>query len=158
MGYRQSDAEILLLCEDLINCLNRHKSLSGTTDAERESSPIGRRLNFIRQRIETERRLIEEVSAPGRLLIEHLSLFAGKMDYTIGFIYGNIKTGRGLLSGVRIGEWGTITLDIGDVSLCWRDADVGYMSTRTGLLSAPRTAARTILRSFSAIHLSMTKS
>lgn len=138
MGYRQSDAEILLLCEDLINCLNRHKSLSGTTDAERESSPIGRRLNFIRQRIETERRLIEEVSAPGRLLIEHLSLFAGKMDYTIGFIYGNIKTGRGLLSGVRIGEWGTITLDIGDVSLCWRDADVGYMFYPDRIIIRPK--------------------
>ena len=138
MTYHESDAEILLLCEDLINCLNAHPGLTGATEAEREASPIGRRLGFLRKRIETERRLIEEISMPGRLLIEHFSLFAGKMDYTIGFSYGNIKTGRGLLSGVRIGEWGTITLDIGDVSVNWRDADVGYMFYPDRIIVRPK--------------------
>lgn len=127
MAKKISDQEILLLYEDLIKVFTKHDVVKHSSQLDIDASPIDRRLSFIRERVETERRLIEEISRPGRLMIEHFSLFLEKMDYTIGFIYGDIKTGRGLLANIRVGEWGTITLEIGDVSVTWRDADVGYM-------------------------------
>lgn len=142
MSKKLSDQDILLVCDDLLKVFGDHNIDLHDSQLAVDSAPIDRRFSFIRDRIETERRLIEDISRPGRLMIEHFSLFMDKMDYTIGFIYGDIKTGRGLLGNIRVGEWGTVSLEIGDVSVTWRDADVGYMFYPDRIIVRPKDSAQ----------------
>lgn len=74
------DQEILLICEDIEQCLKRAEQLPDYND----SSSYYCRLTTLQEKIATERRLQEEISLPCRLLLEHFSLFLGKWDYSIG--------------------------------------------------------------------------
>ena len=133
------DTQILLFCEEL---LQKFQSEEVQSWLKNEDQPLAKRLNFIRERIETERRLIEELSRPARLILEHFTMFLEKRDYTIGLLYGDVHTGRGLLSGIHIGKWGTIHIQIGDISVTWRDADVGYMFYADRIVIRPKDSAQ----------------
>ena len=117
------DAKVLLLCEDLSNVLQAFETQADITSAD----TVERRLKHIKDHIQTERRLIEEIGLPCRFIVDHFSGFLGEMEYSIGFQYGDIRSGRGLLNSIRIGEWGTVNVKIGDVELSWRDDDAQYM-------------------------------
>lgn len=117
------DKALLLLLEDLEQCLKQAEQLP----EYRDSSSYYCRLLPLKEKIATERRLQEEVSLPCRFLLEHFSLFLGKWDYTIGCKYGLIQSGRGMLSDIKIGEWGNVSLIINGMEITWRDADYNYM-------------------------------
>ena len=87
------DQQILLICEDIEQCLKRAELLPDYND----SSSYYCRLVTLKEKVATERRLQEELSLPCRFLLEHFSLFLGKWDYTIGCKYGQMQRGRGML-------------------------------------------------------------
>ena len=88
------DQELLLICEDIEQCLKRAEQLPDYND----SSSYYCRLITLKEKIATERRLQEEISLPCRFLLEHFSLFLGKWDYSIGCKYGQMQGGRGILT------------------------------------------------------------
>ncbi len=135
------DHDILLFYEDLINVFNKW-DMPKTVEGPGATGAVLKRLARVRERIELERRLIEDISRPGRLLVEHFSMFLENMDYSVGFATDNIKAGRGILNHVKIGEWGTITLAVGSASITWRDADVGYMFYPDRIIVRPRESAQ----------------
>lgn len=120
------DNQTLLLCEDLANTL--HQGMEALSEYyNHKDASLLKRFEQIERMIATERRLIEEVSLPCRYIVAHFSLLLHEPEYNIGFSFRDIKSGRGLLNQLEIGEWGTVSLRIGDVSLKWRDADAVYM-------------------------------
>lgn len=131
------DQKILLICEDIEQCLKQAEQLPGYQD----SSSYYCRLITLKEKIATERRLQEEVSLPCRFLLEHFSLFLGKWDYTIGCKYGQMQCGRGTLSNLKIGEWGNVSLIINGIEVTWRDADYNYMFYPDKVILRPKTAA-----------------
>ena len=119
----QQDQEILLVYEEVGEVLKRLEEKEGVD----ENTSYYSRLKLIKDQIATERRLIEEISLPCRFILEHFSFFLGKPDYTLGFKYGKIQAGRGLLSAITVEEWGNIRLSLGSIELSWRDAEYQYM-------------------------------
>lgn len=117
------DQKILMLCEDLERTMKEAEKLPEYND----SSSYFCRWATIQRKVDTERRLQEEVSLPCRLLLEHFSLFLGKWDYNIGFKAGQVQGGRGALADIYIGPWGNIFLNIDGMEVTWRDADYNYM-------------------------------
>jgi hypothetical protein len=125
MHYLDYDEDLLLLCEDMQQALK--KFCAAHPASLTDGSPLKNRLDAISADIVTEARMIEELSLPGRFIVEHLSMMLGRGDYAVGFAYRAIKSGRRALSDIKVGEWGTITVVLGDVSVSWRDADAQYM-------------------------------
>lgn len=127
MNNNSNDDAILMLCEDLVNTIQAScKAMKDKYDAD-SALPIDRRFAFILEKIETERRLIEDVSSPCRFVIEHFTLLLDELEYTIGFQFKGARSGRGLLNNIKLGPWGTVTVKIGDVDLTWRDHEALYM-------------------------------
>ena len=133
------DQEILLICEDIEQCLKRAEQLPDYND----SSSYYCRLTTLQEKIATERRLQEEISLPCRLLLEHFSLFLGKWDYSIGCRYGQVQRGRGMLSDIRVGQWGNVSLIIDGLEVTWRDADYNYMFYPDKVILRPKAAGKT---------------
>lgn len=131
---QEKDSAVLMLCEELLHRIGKE----GDALLADEDSPLARRFALIRERIMTEQHLLEDISRPGRLMVEHFSMFLEEMDYTVSFARGDVKTGRGLLKGIRVGEWGTISVDINDFTVTWRDADVAYMFYPDRILVRPK--------------------
>lgn len=94
---------------------------------DQENHPQSIRFKALLDKLTTERRLIEEVSLPCRLILEHFSTFMGKPDHTVGFRLGLLEVGRGVLNDFTIDEWGNVHLIIGNISLGWRDKDYQYL-------------------------------
>ncbi len=132
------DQELLLICEDMEQCLKQAEQLPAYND----SSSYYCRLTALKEKIATERRLQEEVSLPCRFLLEHFSLFLGKWDYSIGCKYGLVQCGRGILSDIKIGEWGNVSLIINGLEVNWRDADYDYMFYPDKVILRPKTVGK----------------
>ncbi|MBE6112047.1 MAG: hypothetical protein E7195_03350 [Peptococcaceae bacterium] len=132
------DQELLLICEDMEQCLKRAEQLPGYND----SSSYYCRLVTLKEKIATERRLQEEISLPCRFLLEHFSLFLGKWDYSIGCKYGLVQCGRGMLSDIKIGEWGNVSLIIDGLEVNWRDADYDYMFYPDKVILRPKSVGK----------------
>ena len=132
------DQEILFICEDIEQCLKRAEQLPGYND----SSSYYCRLITLKEKIATERRLQEEISLPCRFLLEHFSLFLGKWDYSIGCKYGQVPRGRGILTDIKIGEWGNVSLIIDSLEITWRDADYNYMFYPDKVILRPKAAGK----------------
>jgi len=94
---------------------------------EEENHPQTLRFKTLLEKCTTERRLLEEVSLPCRFILEHFTTFIGKQDQSVGFHYGGLEGGRGILNDFTIDEWGNIILIIGNIRLGWRDADYQYL-------------------------------
>lgn len=123
MDQQELDQKVLMICEDIEQSLKQAEQLPNYQD----SASYYCRLNMLREIVATERRLQEEVSLPCRFLLEHFSLFLGKWDYNIGCKYGQMQCGRGMLSGIKILDWGNVVLTIDGMEVTWRDADYDYM-------------------------------
>lgn len=117
------DQALLLMCEEVGEALKKIEELEGFN----ENTSYYCRLKVLKDKIDTERRMIEDVSLPCRFILEHFSFFLGKLDYTLGFKHGKIQAGRGILTDINIAEWGNVRLSIGSVEIAWRDADYQYM-------------------------------
>ncbi len=117
------DSQFLAIYEDLHQIILR---LYDKYPAAKENSPQADRLAEIKDRIEIERRIIDELSLPCRLIVEHLSMFKGKPDYTLGFKSGRVDVSRSTLIDLRVGQWGNVYLAVGNVELHWRDEDYLY--------------------------------
>ena len=92
-----------------------------------ENHPQAVRFKILLEKLTTERRLLEEISLPCRLILEHFSTFMRKPDHTIDFRSGQLEVGRGILNDFVIDEWGNIYILIGNIRLGWRDQDYQYL-------------------------------
>ena len=120
---QEIDEKLLSIYEDIAGLIKEAEKLPNYE----ESSSYYCRLEAIRVKVATERRIIEELSAPCRFLLEHFSLFLGRWDYSVGVQYGQIQSGRSVLTDIRVGEWGKVSLCIGNLEVTWRDADYQYL-------------------------------
>ena len=77
--------------------------------------------------VASERRLIEEISLPCRLILEHFSTFLDQPDRGIGIRYGQSSYSHGDYLGYAINEWGHVTLKVGNCRITWRDDEYQYM-------------------------------
>ena len=139
MDSKQFDQQILLICEEIEHSFKQAESKSEYDD----QSPYFCRINLLKTKIATERRIIEEISRPCRFILDHFSLFLDKWDYTIGFKYGNMQAGRGLLSDIKVGEWGNVSLMIGNSEIAWRDADYQYLFYPDKVILRPQDISKT---------------
>lgn len=121
----ERDQRYLEALEELTQTLWRCKEKYGL-DAE-ENHPQALRLKALEGRLTTERRLLEEISLPCRFILEHFSTFMAKPDHTIGFRFGTLEVGRGVLNDFSINEWGNVSVTIGNICLSWRDKDYQYL-------------------------------
>ena len=97
----------------------------GGKDSEFQSQRL--RFRHFEDLAATERRLIEEISPPCRLILEHFSTFIDQPDRSISIRYGQIQYTNGNYQGFSINEWGHVTLKIGNCRLTWRDDEYQYM-------------------------------
>ena len=125
MQFLEHDAEVLMLCEDLQEVLNKFRNKLHWSDDE--DLALQKRLAQIEGAIDSERRLIEEIGLPGRFVVEHFTQILGEVNYSMGLQYRELKSSRGPLNALSVGQWGTITAKIGNVEVSWRDQDVQYM-------------------------------
>lgn len=139
MKFLEHDAEVLLLCEDLQEVLKKFKAQLSLPDDEDLS--LQKRLALIEKAINSERRLIEDIGLPGRYIVEHLTAILGEPNYSMGMQYRELQTSRGPLSEISVGEWGTITMKIGNVEVSWRDQDVQYMFYPDQIVVRPKDSA-----------------
>lgn len=121
----ERDQKYLEILEEITQTLWRCKEKHGLETEE--NHPQALRLKDLEGRLTTERRLIEEVSLPCRFILEHFSTFMAKADHTIGFRFGTLEVGRGILNEFSIDEWGNIFVTIGNICLSWRDNDYQYL-------------------------------
>ncbi len=125
MQFLEHDAEVLMLCEDLQEVLNKFRNKMHWSDDE--DLALQKRLAQIAGAIDSERRLIEEIGLPGRFVVEHFTQILGEVNYSMGLQYRELKSSHGPLNALSVGQWGTITAKIGNVEVSWRDQDVQYM-------------------------------
>lgn len=79
------------------------------------------------KKIRTSRRTIEDLSRPCRMMLEHFSHFLGDYNNSIGYKVGQFLEGRSVLVDFEVEEWGNIVLNLGNVTLKWRDEDYNYL-------------------------------
>ncbi len=79
------------------------------------------------KKIRTSRRAIEELSLPSRMMLEHFSYFLGDYTHSMGYKVGQFLDGRAVLVDFEVQEWGNIILNLGNVTLKWRDEDYKYL-------------------------------
>ena len=126
MDRMRQDENLLVLYEDLMRAVVSGKKQLMAKDEILLSSFI-KRLEGLKEKLEFERRLIEDVSLPARLILEHFSYFLDETDDILQFSYGNITSGHGRLHQMKINDWATICLVIGDSEITWRDSEVHYL-------------------------------
>lgn len=139
MTFSEYDDDILLLCEDLQNVLRSFKVEHPWVEGD--ETALGKRIATIEKAILSEQRLIEDISLPGRFIVEHFSTMLNEIGYSMGFQYREVKSGRGPLNNVVVGSWGTITIKVGDIELSWRDQDVQYMFYPDQVVVRPKDSA-----------------
>ncbi len=125
MTFSEHDDAVLLLCEDLQNVMRRFKEEQSWVEGN--ETPLIKRWAGIEKAIASEQRLLEEISLPGRFVVEHFSMMVGEIGYSMGFQYREVQSGRGPVNSIDVGPWGTINVKVGDIVLSWRDEDVQYM-------------------------------
>ena len=79
------------------------------------------------RKIRTSRRSIEDLSFPCRMMLEHFSHFMGDYTHSMGYKIGQFMEGRAVLVDFEVQEWGNITLNLGNITLKWRDEDYTYL-------------------------------
>lgn len=121
----ERDQRHLEALEEITQTVWRAKEKYGLLD--NENHPQALRFRALEEKLTTERRLLEEISLPCRFILEHISTFIGKPDQTIGFRFGQLEVGRGVLNDFSVNEWGSVCLIIGNIRLGWRDKDYQYL-------------------------------
>ncbi|MCL2121064.1 MAG: hypothetical protein FWH28_02300 [Clostridiales bacterium] len=128
MSERESrDARYLTALEELTQTIRRITGDYLEEDRDPEFHSQRLRFRHVEELVATERRLIEEISPPCRLILEHFSTFYDQPDRGIGIRYGQSSYFNGDFLGFSINEWGHITLKVGDCRITWRDEEYQYM-------------------------------
>ncbi|MCL1848437.1 MAG: hypothetical protein FWF83_02030 [Clostridiales bacterium] len=121
------DERYIAVLEDMTQALRRITHENPVEDKEPELQSQVLRFRHLEELAASERRLIEEVSPPCRLILEHLSTFIDQPDRSVSIKYGQIMYSHGDFLGFTINEWGHVTLKIGNCRLTWRDDEYRYM-------------------------------
>lgn len=121
---QERDQKYLETLEEITRTLNLCEEKFALME---QNNPQAKRLKLLKNKLTSERRLLEDISLPCRLILEHFSIFMGKPDHTIGFRLGMLEVGRGILNDFTIEEWGNIYIVIGNIRLGWRDKDYQYL-------------------------------
>lgn len=79
------------------------------------------------KKVQTSRRAIEELSMPCRMMLEHFSFFLGDYTHSVGYKVGQFLEGRSVLVDFEVQEWGSVILNLGNITLKWRDEDYSYL-------------------------------
>ena len=126
-GRQDRDARYLAALEELTLSIRRVSE--GLERGERGSEYQTQKSRFdsIKDMVDSERRLIEEVSPPCRLIIEHFSTFLDQPDRGVALSYGQSRYAEGAYLGYSINEWGHVTLKIGNCHITWHDEEYQYM-------------------------------
>jgi hypothetical protein len=121
------DARYIAAMEELTQTLRRvtEEYLGKDKDPEFRSQRL--RFHQLEEMVASERRLIEEISPPCRLILEHFSTFLDQPDRGIGIRYGQSRYSNGDYLGYSINEWGHVTLKVGNCWVTWRDDEYQYM-------------------------------
>lgn len=88
--------------------------------------PSYERMLYLIRRIESERKTIEELSSPCRLILEHFSFLVNKEKNQICFALGKFQRGKASITDFQVKKFGNIVLYFGDFYIQWRDADYKY--------------------------------
>jgi hypothetical protein len=123
----ERDVNYLAVLEDMTQSIRA--GADAFMDEQRDSAHQARKSRFdsIKGMIDSERRLIEEVSPPCRLIIEHFSTFLDHPDRAVTLRYGQFQYTGGSYLGYTINEWGHVTLMIGNSRVTWHDEEYQYM-------------------------------
>ncbi|MCL1804613.1 MAG: hypothetical protein FWG28_01195 [Clostridiales bacterium] len=121
------DGRYIEAMEDLTQAIRRirERYLDEGLASEYQSQRL--RFRQFEEMAATERRLIEEISPPCRLVLEHLSTFLDQPDRSVGIRYGQSSYTNGDYLGYAINEWGHVTLKVGNCRITWRDDEYQYM-------------------------------
>ena len=124
---KNSDARYLAAIEELTQAIRyiTDEYLEEKGDPAFRSQ--GLRFRYIEETVASERRLIEEISPPCRLILEHFSTFLDQPDRCVGIRYGQCSYSNGDFLGFTINEWGHVTLKVGNCRITWRDDEYQYM-------------------------------
>ncbi len=121
------DQQYLAAMEDITQVMRRSMDKYHEENKESEFHPQRTRYAQMEAMVASERRLLEEVSLPCRLILEHFSTFSDQPDRSISVRYGSALYCNGTYQGYAINEWGHVTLKLGSFSITWRDDEYQYM-------------------------------
>ncbi|MCL1849752.1 MAG: hypothetical protein FWF83_08840 [Clostridiales bacterium] len=121
------DARYIAAMEELTQTIRRvtEEYLEEDKDPEFRSQRL--RFRQLEEMVASERRLMEEISPPCRLILEHFTTFLDQPDRGIGIRYGQSRYSNGDYLGYSINEWGHVTLKVGNCWITWRDDEYQYM-------------------------------
>jgi len=128
MSERQErDQRYITAFEELTQTMRR--VTEGCLQGERDTEFRSQRLRFhqLEEALASERRLLEEISPPCRLVLEHLSIFWDQPDRSIGISVGQFRYTNGSYQGYAINEWGHVTLKVGNCRTTWQDSEYQYL-------------------------------
>ena len=123
----ERDSRYITAMEELTQTIRRVTGEYLEEDAESEFRSQRLRFRQFEEMVASERRLIEEISPPCRLILEHFSTFLDQPDRSIGIRYGQSRYSNGDYLGYAINEWGHVTLKVGNCRITWRDDEYQYM-------------------------------
>ena len=121
------DDRYITALEELTQTIRRIARDYLQADGDPEFQTQRLRFRHLEEMVESERRLIEEISPPCRLVLEHFSAFLDQPDRGIAIRYGQSRYSGGEYQGFSINEWGHVTLKIGNGRVTWRDDEYQYM-------------------------------
>ena len=121
------DARYIAAMEELALTMRRVNEKYMQDDRDPEFRPQRLRFRQLEELVASERRMLEEISPPCRLLLEHFSTFLDQPDRNIGIRYGQCRYANASYLGHTINEWGHVTLKLGNCRLTWRDDEYQYM-------------------------------
>jgi len=115
------DDELILEClEDV------HYHLETALQRVKKARSIHvRQLEQLCEELRSQRRLLEDISFPARLIVEHL-LECQSKGGQVAVEAGQIAQSFTLVSAVKIEEFGLIKAGLGKLELSWRDGDYTY--------------------------------
>jgi hypothetical protein len=121
------DQRYLAAIEELNQTLRRitDEYMAENKDPEFHSQRL--RFRQIEDMVAAERRLLEEISPPCRLLLEHFSTFLDQPDRSIAIRCGQFSYSHSAYLSFSINEWRHVTLKIGNCCITWRDDEYQYM-------------------------------
>lgn len=123
----KKDERYLAAMEELTQTIRRVTDEYMEEDKDPEFHSQRLRFRQIEDMVASERRLVEEISPPCRLILEHFSTFLDQPDRSIAIRFGQCRYSNSAYLGFSINEWGHVTLKIGNCCITWRDDEYQYM-------------------------------
>lgn len=127
---QRKDLATAYLCSDdalILECLEEVlRVISGSINNIQHNRSIDFRcLEQWAAEISDHRRIIEEISAPARMILEHI-LECKYKGAQIAVEAGQLSMRSASVLKIRVEDFGLIKLRLGELDLVWRDADYKY--------------------------------